>query len=64
MIFIEKEGHFIMTQVKCDDYSNICVLCNHSSSFNFVWFFFVLAGKEDNHKISNWFEIWQDLTGD
>ena len=27
--------------------------CDHSSSFVFDCFFFILAGNEDNHKISN-----------
>ena len=38
--------------------------CDHSSSFIFDWFFFILAGNEDNDNISNGFEIWQDWTRD
>ena len=38
--------------------------CDHSSSFIFDLFFFILAGNKDNHKISNEFEIRQDLTKD
>ena len=30
--------------------------CDHSCSFIFDWFFFILAGNEDNH-ISDGFEI-------
>ena len=38
--------------------------CDPSSSFIFDWFFFILAGNEDNHKISDGFEIGQYLTKD
>ena len=33
--------------------------CDHSNSFIFDWFFFILAGNKDNHKILNGFEIGQ-----
>ena len=33
--------------------------CDHSSSFIFDWFFFILGSNEDIHKISNGFEIGQ-----
>ena len=33
-------------------------------SFFFDWFFFILAGNEDSHKISNGLEIQQHLTRD
>ena len=29
----------------------------------FDWFF-ILAGNKDNHKISDWFEIWQDRSAE
>ena len=32
--------------------------CDHFSSFIFDWFFFFLAGYENNHKILDGFEIW------
>ena len=38
--------------------------CDHSSSFIFDLFFFILAGNKDNHKISKGFEIRQDPTRD
>ena len=38
--------------------------CDHSSSFIFDLFFFILAGNKDNYKISNGFEIQQDPTRD
>ena len=38
--------------------------CDHSNSFIFDWFFFILAGNEDNHKIFDGFEIGQYLTKD
>ena len=38
--------------------------CDHSSSFFFDWFFFILAGNKDTHKISDGFEIGQYLTKD
>ena len=31
--------------------------CDHSSSFIFDWFFFILAGNEDNHKNLDEFEL-------
>ena len=37
---------------------------DHSSFFIFDWFFFILAGNKDNHKISNGPEIRQDRTRD
>ena len=40
------------------------IMCDHSSSFIFDWFFFILAGTEDNHKSTDGFEIRQDLTMD
>ena len=36
--------------------------CYHSSAFIFDRIFFILAGKEDNYKISDEFEIRPDLT--
>ena len=30
----------------------------------FVWFFFILAGKQDHYKVSNGFKIRQDKTSD
>ena len=38
--------------------------CGHSSAFIFDWIFFILAGKEDNHKSSDEFEIRPDPTTD
>ena len=38
--------------------------CDHSSSFIFDWFFFLLAGNKDTHKISNGFAIGQYPTKD
>ena len=38
--------------------------CDHSSSFVLNWFFFILAGNEDIHNISDGFEIRQDQTRD
>ena len=35
--------------------------CDHSSSFIFDLFFFILAGNEDNHKILDGFEIPIDV---
>ena len=35
-----------------------------TSAFIFDWFFFILAGNEDNHKRSDGFEIRQDQTSD
>ena len=37
-------------------------ICDHSSSFIFDFFFFILAGNKDNHKISNGFEIRHNPT--
>ena len=34
--------------------------CDHSRFFIFDWFFFILAGNEDTHKISNVFERTSD----
>ena len=38
--------------------------CDHSNSFIFDWFLFILAVNEDNHKILDGFEIWQYSTKD
>ena len=38
--------------------------CDHSRAFIFDWFFFLLAGNENNHNISDGFEIQQDLIRD
>ena len=38
--------------------------CDHSNSFIFDWFFLILAGNEDNHKILDGFEIGQYSTKD
>ena len=38
--------------------------CDHSSSFIFDWFFFILAGNENNYKSLDGFEIRPDLTMD
>ena len=38
--------------------------CDHSSSFIFDLFFFILSGNEDDHKISDGFKIRQDPTSD
>ena len=38
--------------------------CQHSSGFIFVWIFFILAGNEDNHKISHEFDFRPDSTSD
>ena len=38
--------------------------CEHSSSFIFDRIFFILAGKEDNHNISEEFEFQPDSTKD
>ena len=38
--------------------------CDHSSSFIFDWFFFILAGNKNYHKISNGFEIQHDWSRD
>ena len=37
---------------------------DHSSSFNFEWIFFILAGSKDNHKVSDEFEILPDQISD
>ena len=36
----------------------------HSSAFFFDWIFFIHVGMEDNHNISDDFEIRQDSTTD
>ena len=38
--------------------------CQHSSAFIFYRIFFILAGKENIHYISDEFEIWPDRTKD
>ena len=38
--------------------------CDHSSCFIFDWFFFILAGNEDNYKILDGLEIGQYPTKD
>ena len=38
--------------------------CDHSRSFIFDWFFFLLAGNKDTNKISDGFEIGQYPTKD
>ena len=38
--------------------------CEHSSYFIFDWFFFILAGNEDNYKILDGFKFRQDWTRD
>ena len=38
--------------------------CDHSSSFIFDWFFYIIAGNKYNHEILNGFEIRQDWTRD
>ena len=38
--------------------------CQHSSGFIFNRIFFILAGKEDNHKISDEFDFRPDSTTD
>ena len=38
--------------------------CGHSSSFIFDWFFFILAGNKDTHKVLDGFEIRQYPTKD
>ena len=38
--------------------------CDHSNSFIFDWFFFILAGNEDNHQILDGFVIGQYPTKD
>ena len=38
--------------------------CDHSKSFIFDWFFFILAGNQDNHKILDGFKIGQDSKKD
>ena len=38
--------------------------CEHSSSFIFDRIFFILAGNEDIHNISDEFEIWPDRVKD
>ena len=38
--------------------------CDHSNSFFFDWFFFILAGNKDNHRNSHGFKIGQDPTMD
>ena len=38
--------------------------CQHSSAFIFDRIFFILAGKEDIHYISDEFEIGSDQTKD
>ena len=38
--------------------------CDHSSAFIFDWIFFILAGNEDIHNISDEFEIRPDRTKD
>ena len=38
--------------------------CEHSSAYIFDRIFFILAGNEDSHKISDVFEIRVDLTMD
>ena len=38
--------------------------CGHSSAFMFVWIFFILTGKEDNHKTTDEFEIRPDPRSD
>ena len=35
--------------------------CDLSSTFNFIWIFFVLADKKDNYKSLDEFEFHQDL---
>ena len=39
----------------------IDISCGHSSAFIFDWIFFIFAGKEKNHKISDEFEFRTDL---
>ena len=39
-------------------------ICDHSNSFIFDWFFYILSGNEDNQKILNGFEIGQYSTDD
>ena len=38
--------------------------CEHSSAYIFDWIFFILAGNEDIHNISDEFEIRPDWTKD
>ena len=38
--------------------------CVHSSVYIFDWIFFILANNQDNHKISDGFEIRPDPTKD
>ena len=38
--------------------------CEHSSAYIFDWIFFILAGNEDIHNISEEFGIWPDRTKD
>ena len=38
--------------------------CEHASAFIFDRIFFILAGNEDNHDISDKFEFGPDLTKD
>ena len=40
------------------------MLCVHSSAFIFDRIFFILAGNENIHNISDEFEIWPDRTKD
>ena len=43
---------------------NLCIMCEHSSTLMFDWIFFILAGNEDNHKVSNEIKIRPDPTLD
>ena len=39
---------------------NQYITCGHSSAFMFERIFFILVGKEDNHNVSDEFEIRPD----